>query len=444
VKDRGVKSFIYPSDITPFQLGIAENLAARLRLSGLMRLKYKTGTDQVIATRFGDTTIIDAKSIGGYAQLILWNPVTLLNDMYSRALLYFKSFGVTVATGYANVVEISSDYITLFWVTDFPYVKARYWYDTRTLKYIGGLVYPASIIDMGGEGDGYLVLGLWWPEWDTDNGIYKHLADPQKQDGDHVFWMYLYSNGVYTGKAISYTCTDSHFSVPMSLNFQTDALYVLVFDADVVNADVLGYVYDDSDPFNPEERKYVYDHRTHKTNIDKYDYDLNLLETIEWDDFTDFAAGGDHEFTHNPVKLQYGKVEILRWYKHPNLIGNYYAIPYFISKNNTAGKFIIGYNSPMYFRVMDGGVFEADVQECDVVPFPFAIDNYLSIFQMDHLGPVGNEMWYLIGCYAPPLGLSDNTAYIYTLDMGTLGWSETIKALVPNSGYYLSGVAGDF
>lgn len=447
MKERGFKSFVNPN-VTPFQLGVAENLAARLRISGLQRLVHRSKDGMVTATRFGNRTIIKTISFGDYVSVVLYNPETGLNDLYSLGLEYSKSFGVNVTSGFARIMDISTDYITLFWITDHPYVKARYCYNPYTLEYVKGFTYPDKVIDYGGDIDGYLVLGQWSPEWDTDNGLIKHLADPQKHDGAHTLWLFLYKAGVYTGKSISYTCTDTHFSVPNNITFQTDGMYITSFDADIVDAEELGYVY--STPIPPlweeEERRYVYDHRTNKTIIRKYDYDFNLLKEIEWNDYEDFAYGGAYEpVDASHAMLMYFKVENARWYKSERSIGNYYPIPGYSTINNATGRIITGYTLISYFRAMNKNIFTEGVAKSgEIVPFQAGIDYVKSICQWDWMGHSGLNMWFMIGTYGPPLGLTDRTAYIYQLNTDTLKWSETIKTVLPTTGYYLYGQVGGF
>lgn len=446
MKPRGVKSFIFPADVTPFQLGIAENLAAKLCISGLMRLKYTTPDEEVIATRFGDTTIIKTKSLGGYPSIIFYNIVTKLNDMYDRTLKYYKSFGLTKPDGYVTVVDITKEHITCYYITSFPYIKSKYLYERKTLKYDSGFDYPDQVIDMGGN-EYYMVLAVWDVEWDTDNGILKHLADPQKQDGTHVLTLFLYTaDAVYTGKSVSFTCTNAHFKVPMNMHFDSTGMYIVLFDSDVVDIQELGYVYPDPPP--DPEHLFVYDHRTFKTIVQKYDYNFSLINEVQFSDNVDFATGSQYEFIKNFYSKKYGKIECERWYRN-DLIGDWFPIPMWVSVSKSTNKVVVCYDHPHHYRWFNAGYFDGEELQSSIETLPITITIKRQPWQWDYLGMMGSDMWYMIGIYLEEIpgwveGSDDNRTYIMRFNSATMKWADEIKTVAPNTGYYYSGVAGDF
>ena len=377
------------------------------------------------------------------AAFFLWNPYKKWTDIYTVSLDYIQTWAVDSGSGYVEVA-VGNDGVYLYVIKDHPYLYAKYKYSWSG-TYLSGLVYPPNVNESAfSESPVYNILCIWLPEWDTDNGFVKHLADPQKHDGSHIQAFYVYKDLAYTGSYLALDCNDTHWEIIMAMEIRGAFIYALHWECDIVEAETLGYVY----PLDPVTfakvgyPRYLYDHRTVKTSIIKYDMNFTEIERVTYDDAADFAWSGDTPWPLNQKKDLYKWVEIERFYNDSTTLkfGHYYGIPYSFYYDDISARFIITYDMPQYFRScpIDFSSTEGDY----VLPLQAAIDDPQHCYQFDGLGCRDGYFWYWLGHYFP-VGTPNTKGEIYKVDPS--GASEAIlyDYLTPFEGYYDRGTITD-
>ena len=374
------------------------------------------------------------------AAFFLWNPYKKWTDIYTVNLDYMQTWAVDSENGYVEV-SVGEDGVYLYVIKEHPYLYAKYKY-TWSGKYISGLVYPPKVNEMAfSESPAYNILWVWSPEWDTDNGVTKNLADPQKHDGSHLQAFYVYKDLVYTGNYLALDCNDTHWEIIMAMEIRNGFIYALHWECDIVEAETLGYVY----PLDPVTfakvgyPRYLYDHRTLKTSIIKYDLKFNEIERTTYADDADFAWGGDSQWPLNLALKKYKWVEIERFYNDasPWKFGHFYGIPIMLHYDSFSNRYMMDYDMPQYFRSCSLGE-EEDL----IIPFQAAIDDPSKLYQFDGLGCREGYFWYWLGHYFP-VGIPDTRGEIHKIDPTGMKDAVLHEYLTPDEGYYTGGTITD-
>lgn len=437
------KCFRGPDSAVPL-LDVVGNLCVKANgLPSPSRIWAETnrGTVEVLKTDKFDYVYTKWKK--SMAAFFFWNPWTKLTDIFTSNLDYIQSWGVDSEDGYVEV-SIGEEGVYLYVVKEHPYLYAKYKFSWSG-QYISGLIYPSGVHEIAfSESPAYNILWIWSPVWDTDNGIVKHLADPQKHDGSHLQVFYLYENLVYTGKYLALDCNDTHWEHIMAMEIRDNQIHALHWECDIVEAEELGYIYP-LDPITFEKvgyPRYLYDHRTVKTSIIKYDMNFTEIERVTYDDNTDFEWTGDTPWPLSLEMKKYKFVEIERFYNEDTLLkfGHFYGIPVSLHYDEYSNRYIMDYDMPQYFRScpVDFASGEDDL----ILPLQVAIDDPQHCYQFDGLGCREGHFWYWLGHYFP-VGIPDTRGEIYKIDPS--GKSEAVlhEYLTPFEGYYDRGTITD-